>query len=112
MFWFNEISGISSPCHACDKAIPATRHCFYESLPFHVLAQRLSKKRNILRETTFFNKAVRPKPLHQFFFSKQAPAVFDKRQEHIECFRCERHNLPLPKQQALLRVEAERAEFV
>src|SRR5262245_58292938 len=112
MLWFNEVGSITSLSHACDEAIPATRYGLYESLSVRVFAQYSSKKRNVLRESPFFNKSVRPKPLHQFLFSKQSPAVFHKRQEHIECCRSERHNLPLAKQQALLGIEAERAEFV
>src|ERR1041384_4050069 len=107
----SEVSNITSSLHACDEAISATRHSLYEFLSFRAFAQCSSQKRDVLRETAFLNKAVRPKPLHQFLLSKQSPAVFHKRQEHIERLRSERNKVPIAQQQPFLSVESERAEF-
>src|SRR6266446_7590752 len=105
------LSIILHSSYASYEAVAAARHCLYELLII-ALPQCLSEQRDILRQASFLNEAVRPKPAHQFFFFEEATAVFYKRQEHIECFWGERHGFSVAKEEALLRVKAELAELV
>src|SRR6266404_2977495 len=111
MLSHDDLSIILHSSYASDEAVAATRHRLNELLII-ALPQRLSEQRDILRQASFLNKAVRPKPAHQFFFFKQATAVLYKCQEHIECLWAERHGLSVAKEESLLRVKAEVAEFV
>src|SRR5881398_1545469 len=105
MLSHDDLSIILHSSYASDEAVAATRHCLYELLTI-ALPQRLSEQRDILRQASFLNEAVGPKPAHQVFFFKQATAVLYKCQEHIECLWGERDGLSVAQEKALLRVEA------
>src|SRR5580765_1294483 len=107
----DDLSIILHPSDVSDEAVAATRHCLYELLTI-ALPQRLSEQRDILRQASFLDEAVRPKPAHQFFFFKQATAVLYKCQEHIERRWAEGDGLSVAKEKALLRVKPKLAEFV
>src|SRR6266705_3693803 len=111
MLLHDDLSIILHSSYASDEAIAAARHCLYELLTI-ALPQRFPEQRHILRQASFLNEAVRPKPSHQFFFFQKATAVFYQRKEHIECLWGERDGVPVAKEKALLRVKAELAEFV
>src|SRR5437870_11251385 len=111
MLSHDDLNIILHSSYASDEAVAATRHRLYELLTV-AIPHRLSEQRDILRQASFLNEAVRPKPSHQFFFFQKAPAVFYQRKEHIECLWGERDGLSVAKEKALLRVKAEVAEFV
>src|SRR5437773_7085411 len=111
MLSHDDLSIILHSSYASDEAVAATRHCLYELL-ITALPERLSEQRDILRQASFLNEAVGPKPAHQFFFFQKATAVFYQRKEHIECLWGERDGLPVAQEEAFLRVEAESVEFV
>src|SRR5258708_3939336 len=46
--------------------------------------ERLSEKRNVLSEVTFFDKGTRPDSLHEVVFSNDLATLFDQRDEYVE----------------------------
>src|SRR5215475_79987 len=76
------------------------------------LAQRLSQRRDVARQVTFFDKLVGPDFPHHLFFVQRATAVPDEDQQDVEDFGCKRHDLAVAVEQTLDRVEAEGTELI
>ena len=101
-----------NPCDLSREAIAALRHCLDEVLPVFGIAQRFSQLRDVHGQVGFFDKAVRPKPLHQLFLLDDMPAALDEGEQRLEHLRLERHGLAVAQQAALLHVQSEVAELV
>ena len=74
--------------------------------------QRLSQRRDVVRQIPFFDDGVGPDGLHQGVFRDQPSVVFDQHAERIEHLSSQRHGLAVAKQAPLANVEQERPELV
>jgi hypothetical protein len=64
------------------------------------------------RQTTFFDKRVRPHFLQQLLLINYVKSVLDEDQKSLESFRSEPNRDAVPEQDAAARVEDKRPEFI
>jgi hypothetical protein len=77
-----------------------------------IFAERFAEEGNHFREADLFDDSVRPDFLEQFLLINDPTAVFDEHKQSFVGLWSQGHQLPVAQENALVRIQPERAEFI
>lgn len=95
-----------------DKLISPAGHGLDERIAILIVPQNFPQDEDVLAEIALFDKTLRPKGLHQFFFFQYPTAVLHQEKQDLKALGSEGYRLAMAREDTLLRVKLEPRELV
>src|SRR5262245_13380678 len=77
-----------------------------------LFVEGLSQRADVAGQVVLLHHGVGPNLLQQFILLQHLSAILDQRQQNLEGFKVEWHNLPVARQDVFDRVHAKRAKLI